>query len=98
MEQDRSTIAVQVPAATLILARQKAEELQIYLLNRNPRSRFMAGNYVFPGGMVEPQDRDKAWGGACRFGPRKHFSAVWWQSDGRGGPGLRGGGHTNLTS
>jgi 8-oxo-dGTP pyrophosphatase MutT (NUDIX family) len=62
MEQDRSTIAVPVPAAILILARYKAGELQVYLLKRNPRSGFMVGNTVFPGGIVDPGDGDNAWG------------------------------------
>ncbi len=44
------------PAATVILIRQRGPELQVYLLKRNVNSRFMAGNYVFPGGMLEPED------------------------------------------
>jgi 8-oxo-dGTP pyrophosphatase MutT (NUDIX family) len=47
-----------VPAATVIIARQQANEIQIYLLKRSAKSRFMAGNYVFPGGVVEPEDGD----------------------------------------
>ena len=46
------------PAATLILARQHDSELQVYLLKRNVNSRFMAGKYVFPGGVLEPHDVD----------------------------------------
>ena len=46
------------PAATLILARQHDTELQVYLLKRNVNSRFMAGKYVFPGGVLEPDDLD----------------------------------------
>jgi 8-oxo-dGTP pyrophosphatase MutT (NUDIX family) len=46
------------PAATLILTRQLAGELQIYLIRRSLKSGFMAGNYVFPGGRVDPQDRN----------------------------------------
>lgn len=45
-------------AATVILVRQKDQELQIYLLKRSPKSGFMAGNYVFPGGTVDLEDRD----------------------------------------
>jgi len=45
-------------ASTVILIRQVGEELQIYLLKRNLKSRFMAGNYVFPGGTVDRQDRN----------------------------------------
>jgi len=45
------------PAATVILTREVAGKLQIYLLKRNVKSAFMAGNFVFPGGTVEVEDR-----------------------------------------
>lgn len=45
------------PAATVILTREHAGELQVYLLKRNVNSGFMAGNFVFPGGTVEVEDR-----------------------------------------
>ena len=47
-------------AATLILVRQHAGELQTYLLRRSPNSRFMPGLFVFPGGLVEPADGDES--------------------------------------
>lgn len=44
-------------AATIILTRQHGGgELQVYLLKRSAQSGFMAGNYVFPGGRVDPTD------------------------------------------
>ena len=45
------------PAATVILAREVEGQFQIYLLRRSAKSGFMAGNYVFPGGTVEDEDR-----------------------------------------
>ena len=45
-------------AATVILTRERAGKLQIYLLKRSSKSGFMAGNYVFPGGTLDPEDRD----------------------------------------
>lgn len=52
------------PAATVVPVRPHRGDLQVYLLRRSPRSRFMAGNYVFPGGVLEPADRDTHfWGG-----------------------------------
>ena len=45
-------------AATVILTRERAGRLQIYLLKRSAKSGFMAGNYVFPGGRLDPEDRD----------------------------------------
>ena len=49
-----------VPAATLILVRRHAGEIQVYLLRRSNTSGFMAGNFVFPGGLVDRVDRDAA--------------------------------------
>ena len=46
------------PASTVILTREYHGELQVYLLKRSTSSGFQAGNYVFPGGRVDPQDRD----------------------------------------
>jgi 8-oxo-dGTP pyrophosphatase MutT (NUDIX family) len=45
-----------IAAATIILVREKAGELQIYLLKRSNKSGFMAGNYVYPGGVVDADD------------------------------------------
>ena len=44
------------PAATIILTRQHAGELQVYLLKRSVQSKFMAGNFVFPGGRLDRAD------------------------------------------
>ena len=53
----RSTDAVvPVPAATIVLVRERKKELQVLLLKRSATSRFMGGNYVFPGGRVETAD------------------------------------------
>jgi len=45
-------------AATLILTRQHAGELQVYLIRRSLKSGLMAGNYVFRSGRVDPEDRN----------------------------------------
>jgi 8-oxo-dGTP pyrophosphatase MutT (NUDIX family) len=45
------------PAATVILTRERAGTLQVYLLKRHLKSGFMAGNYVFPGGTVSDSDQ-----------------------------------------
>ncbi|MDX2501970.1 MAG: hypothetical protein QNL14_15885 [Deltaproteobacteria bacterium] len=45
-------------AATLILTREQAGRVQIYLLKRSAKSGFMAGNFVFPGGTLDAEDRD----------------------------------------
>jgi 8-oxo-dGTP pyrophosphatase MutT (NUDIX family) len=43
-------------AATVILLRGGATDLEVLLVRRTPRARFMAGAWVFPGGAVDPQD------------------------------------------
>ena len=48
--------AVPVRASTVILIRDANGQLQVYLLKRSSRSGFMPGNYVFPGGIVDPED------------------------------------------
>jgi 8-oxo-dGTP pyrophosphatase MutT (NUDIX family) len=45
------------PASTVVLVRRGASGLEVYLLKRSQKSGFFPGNYVFPGGAVEPQDR-----------------------------------------
>jgi 8-oxo-dGTP pyrophosphatase MutT (NUDIX family) len=45
------------PAATLVLLRDRAAaSLEILLIQRHRASRFAAGDHVFPGGKIEPDD------------------------------------------
>ena len=44
------------PAATLCLLREGPEGFQTLLLRRSPRTRFIPGTYVFPGGSLDPED------------------------------------------
>lgn len=57
------------PAATMVLARPGAGSapLEVLLLRRPEEARFAAGAYVFPGGVVDPTDREEGLGE--RFGP-----------------------------
>ncbi len=48
-------------AATVILVRQDGGAPQVYLLKRSAQSVYMAGFYVFPGGVVDDQDREPFW-------------------------------------
>jgi 8-oxo-dGTP pyrophosphatase MutT (NUDIX family) len=43
-------------AATVIVLRGGAETLELLLVRRTPRARFMAGAWVFPGGSVDASD------------------------------------------
>jgi 8-oxo-dGTP pyrophosphatase MutT (NUDIX family) len=45
-------------AATVILLRGGSEELEVLLVRRTPRARFMGGVWVFPGGAVDAEEGD----------------------------------------
>src|SRR3990172_5902018 len=48
------------PAATVIAARQGPEGVEVLVLQRGSRSRFLPGYVVFPGGAVDPADVEHA--------------------------------------
>jgi 8-oxo-dGTP pyrophosphatase MutT (NUDIX family) len=52
-------------AASVVLLRDGAAGPEVYLLRRRPTMAFAAGMHVFPGGSVDPRDRDAAehWAG-----------------------------------
>jgi 8-oxo-dGTP pyrophosphatase MutT (NUDIX family) len=58
MQNKRVNPSGALPAATVILAREYQAELQVYLVKRHAKSGFMAGNYVFAGGILDPEDRE----------------------------------------
>jgi 8-oxo-dGTP pyrophosphatase MutT (NUDIX family) len=47
-------------AATVILLRGGEEALEVLLVKRNEKARFMGGAWVFPGGAVDKEDGDSA--------------------------------------
>ena len=52
-------------ASTVVLLRDGADGLEVYLMRRQSSMAFAAGMYVFPGGRVDPRDADEAiaWAG-----------------------------------
>ena len=58
MNTSKSAVRKPRPASTVILVREADEKIQIYLIRRSRKSAFMPGNYVFPGGNLEPDDWD----------------------------------------
>jgi len=46
------------PASTVILVRQKNQGFEVYLLKRSTKAGFMGGLYVFPGGVVDTEDKE----------------------------------------
>ncbi|MBK6855878.1 MAG: NUDIX domain-containing protein [Microthrixaceae bacterium] len=45
-------------AATVLVLRDGSEGLEVFMLQRNLNSDFVGGAYVFPGGAVDPEDRE----------------------------------------
>lgn len=60
------TTLVPRPAATLILARDAADGIEIFMLQRTHTAVFMPGVYVFPGGAVDPADASEELHAYCR--------------------------------
>lgn len=58
MAESNTSPVVPVRASTVILIRDTDGQLQVYLLKRSSQSGFMPGNYVFPGGVVDSEDRN----------------------------------------
>ena len=59
-----------MPAATVVLVRDRENGLQVLLLRRSAQSRFMGDNYVFPGGRVETADKKlDRWQSRVDLGP-----------------------------
>jgi 8-oxo-dGTP pyrophosphatase MutT (NUDIX family) len=65
-------------AATVVLLRDGAAGLEVYLLRRQASMAFAAGMHVFPGGSVDPRDRDAAIGWV---GPPAAAWAQRWSCD-----------------
>jgi|TARA_B100000315_G_scaffold93710_1_gene86171 8-oxo-dGTP pyrophosphatase MutT (NUDIX family) len=54
------------PAATVLLARDGADGLEVFMVKRHGEIEFASGAMVFPGGKVDEGDRDKALRNACK--------------------------------
>jgi 8-oxo-dGTP pyrophosphatase MutT (NUDIX family) len=60
-------------AATLIVVRDTPGGIEIFCVERHPKSGFMGGAIVFPGGKVDPSDREAAWDGTAAAAPDRPF-------------------------
>ena len=63
------------PAATVMLVRDTAEGISVFLMRRHAAMEFAAGMTVFPGGGVDERDRD---GGLARRGAWYGPEPQWW--------------------
>ena len=48
------------PSATVVLLRDAAEDIEVFLLRRHGQSEVLGGAHVFPGGKVDPEDAEWA--------------------------------------
>jgi 8-oxo-dGTP pyrophosphatase MutT (NUDIX family) len=63
------------PAATVILTREHAGQLQVYLLKRSLKSGFMPGYFVFPGGTIDREDKNlDIFSSHCDLAPAEIFA------------------------
>src|SRR5437899_11829030 len=53
--------AIPRPAATLILARDSAAGLEVFMMKRTDKAAAFGGAYVFPGGSVDAADHGEHW-------------------------------------
>ncbi|MEY8017341.1 NUDIX hydrolase [Mycobacterium servetii] len=63
------------PAATVMLVRDGADGLDVFLMRRHAKMHFAAGTMVFPGGGVDDRDRDA---GLARLGAWAGPPPQWW--------------------
>lgn len=54
------------PASTIVLMRQKEDDLEIFFVKRHGKARFMANRFVFPGGRMDEEDKETSIGLHCR--------------------------------
>lgn len=66
---ENKAIAVPVPAATVMLVRDGAPGMEVFMIVRHEKSDVHAGALVFPGGRMDPEDKDLA-ADACVFPPQ----------------------------
>ena len=51
-------------AATLVVVRDGAQSIEVFCVERHPKSGFLGGAIVFPGGKVNPDDANAEWNAA----------------------------------
>ena len=56
MTSEPARPAIPRPAASVLLVREGAAAVEVYMIRREKSMRFLGGFYAFPGGKVEPSD------------------------------------------
>jgi 8-oxo-dGTP pyrophosphatase MutT (NUDIX family) len=77
---DAKPVAVPVPAATILIVREAANGMEVFMVKRHHQIDFVAGALVFPGGKATKTDFDPALGDYCdgmaAFSAEMHGVAV----------------------
>ena len=53
------------PAATVVLVRDAARGIEVFMMRRSQNAAFRGGAHVFPGGAVDTSDSAEQWAGLC---------------------------------
>jgi glyoxylase-like metal-dependent hydrolase (beta-lactamase superfamily II)/8-oxo-dGTP pyrophosphatase MutT (NUDIX family) len=53
------------PAATLVLVRDSAQGMEVFMMQRTHKAAFVPGGYVFPGGALDAADANPCFGACC---------------------------------
>jgi len=57
-EQEKKPSVTPVPAATILLVRDSADGIEVFMVKRHHQIDFISGALVFPGGKVDKRDND----------------------------------------
>jgi 8-oxo-dGTP pyrophosphatase MutT (NUDIX family) len=66
-----------IPSATVMIVRDGADGLEVFMLVRNRMVDFASGALVFPGGKVDASDRDPAWGELALLDAPHPERSIW---------------------
>lgn len=66
------------PSATVMIARDGADGLEIFMVARDRQVDFASGAVVFPGGKVDPDDHAEAWATAISSLPGNGPESQYW--------------------
>ena len=75
------------PAATLVLVRDSAQGMEVFMMQRTHKAAFVPGGYVFPGGALDASDAGAGFtlccpgmddGSACRILNLEQGGLAYW--------------------
>jgi 8-oxo-dGTP pyrophosphatase MutT (NUDIX family) len=67
-----------LPSATILLLRERSQELEVFMVQRHHQVDFAMGALVFPGGKVDPADREPGLRQRCSGAPDADDELAVW--------------------